>query len=267
MLNDEGHHCWRPSQAGTSEDALKDLTAEERNRLKEEQEEARVWLAGLDRINNCGLLGKDDSGRPRPGILACVDMSATPFYLSNSGYPPGSPFPWLVTDFGLVDAIECGIVKIPRLPVADDTARKDDAGRPDPKYFRLWRNISNDLKPHERVGRRPKPDAVYRHAQGALLTLAAQWKERFDQIARDAGGSHFVPPVMIVVCDNTDIADVFYQKISGERPVDAADDSEEGVQVEKVVYGDSEVFKEFQNEPGRQAHCSDRHEAAGEDRD
>jgi len=250
VLNDEGHHCWRPSQSGTSEDALKDLTAEERNRLKEEQEEARVWLAGLDRINNCGLLGKDDSGRPRPGILACVDMSATPFYLSNSGYPPGSPFPWLVSDFGLVDAIECGIVKIPRLPVADDTARKDDAGRPDPKYFRLWRNISNDLKPHERVGRRPKADAVYRHAQSALLTLAAQWKERFDQIARDAGGSHFVPPVMIVVCDNTDIADVFYQKISGERPIDAADDSEEGVQVEKVVYGDSEVFKELQNEPG-----------------
>jgi type III restriction enzyme len=250
VLNDEGHHCWRPNPAGATEEALKDLTKEERDRLKEEQEEARVWLAGLDRINNCGLLGKDEDGRARTGIVACVDLSATPFYLSNSGYPQGSPFPWLVTDFGLVDAIECGIVKIPRLPVADDAAKKDEAGRPLPKYFRLWRNISDELKPHERVGKRPKPDAVYKHAQGALLTLASQWKERFDQIQRDSGDEHFVPPVMIVVCDNTDIADVFYQKISGERTIDAADDSDDKVQVERAVYGDSEVLEEFRNEPG-----------------
>jgi type III restriction enzyme len=142
VLNDEGHHCWRPNPAGTSEEALKDLSKEEKERLKEEQEEARVWLAGLDRINNCGLLGKTEDGRNRPGVLACVDLSATPFYLGNSGYPEGSPFPWLVSDFGLVDAIECGIVKIPRLPVADDKAKKDEAGRPLPKYFRLWRNIT-----------------------------------------------------------------------------------------------------------------------------
>lgn len=250
VLNDEGHHCWRPNPAAALDIEQKDLPKEERDRLKEEQEEARVWLAGLDRINNCGLLGKDADGRPRPGILACLDLSATPFYLSNSGYPQGSPFPWLVSDFGLVDAIECGIVKIPRLPVADDTAKKDEVGRPLPKYFRLWRNITDGLKPHERVGKRPKADAIYKHAQGALLTLASQWKERFEQIRRHAGDGHFVPPVMIVVCDNTDIADVFFQKISGERPLDVEDDSGEGVQVEKVVYSDSEVLPEFRNEPG-----------------
>ena len=66
--------------------------------------------------------------------LACVDLSATPFYLSNSGYPEGSPFPWLVSDFGLVDAIECGIVKIPRLPVRDDKNQLDDVGRPVPQF-------------------------------------------------------------------------------------------------------------------------------------
>ncbi len=250
VLNDEGHHCWRPNPAGSGDEALKDLTKEERDRLKDEQEEARVWLAGLDRINNSGLLGKDDAGRLRAGILACVDLSATPFYLSNSGYPQGSPFPWLVTDFGLVDAIECGIVKIPRLPVADDTAKKDEAGLPLPKYFRLWRNVSEELKPHERVGKRPKADAVYRHAQGALLTLASQWRERFERIRSDSGDNHFVPPVMIVVCDSTDIADVFYQKISGEQTIDSADDSDDKIQVEKVVYGDSEVLEEFRNEPG-----------------
>ena len=250
VMNDEGHHCWRPNPAGPSEEALRALPPEERKQLEEDREEARVWLAGLDRINNSGLLGKDDSGNLRPGVLACVDLSATPFYLSNSGYPEGSPFPWLVTDFGLVDAIECGIVKIPRLPVADDKAGKDEAGRPDPKYFRLWKNITDNLKPHERVGRRPKPDAIYLHAEGALKMLAAQWKKRFDQMAKDADGGHFVPPVIIVVCDNTNIADLFYQRISGERLEAVPDDSKEGVLVEKVVYSGSAVFRELQNEAG-----------------
>src|SRR4029079_6312602 len=130
----EGHHCWRPNasaQAEKIEEALKkeELNKEEQEKLKEDAEEARVWLAGLDRMNNSGLLGKGV-----PSILAAVDLSATPFYLPNSGYPDGSPFPWLVSDFGLVDAIESGIVKVPRLPVKDDSGGKDDAGRPDPRY-------------------------------------------------------------------------------------------------------------------------------------
>ena len=74
VLNDEGHHCWRPNLAGTSEEALKDLTKEERDRLKEEQEEARIWLAGLDRINNCGLLGKDAAGGQSRGFSRAVDL-------------------------------------------------------------------------------------------------------------------------------------------------------------------------------------------------
>src|SRR5579871_4786416 len=249
VFNDEGHHCWRPNLAGMSDEAFKDLTKEERDRLKDEQEEARIWLAGLDRINNCGLLGNGDDGKRRPGIAACIDLSATPFYLSNSGYPEGSPFPWLVSDFGLVDAIECGIVKIPRLPVADDKDTKDDVGRPDPKYFRLWHNITANLQSHEKIAKRPKPDAIYRHAESAFLTLASQWKVRFEQIKRDSSDGTFVPPVMIIVCDNTDIADVFFQNISGERVTSGADDSEEAIQVEKIAYGDS-VFPEFQNEPG-----------------
>jgi type III restriction enzyme len=252
VLNDEGHHCWRPDPKGPAEEVLAQLPAEERQRLEDEKEEARVWLAGLDRINNCGLLGKDAGGQPNPGVLACVDLSATPFYLANSGYTEGSPFPWLVSDFGLVDAIECGIVKIPRLPVADDTASVDEAGRPDPKYFRLWKNITDPevLKPHERVGRKPKPEAIYSHAQGALLTLASQWKIQFDKRKEQSQGGHFIPAVMIVVCDNTDIADVFYQHISGERVQAVPDDTKDGILVEKLVYGTSDVLPEFSNEPG-----------------
>ena len=109
VLNDEGHHCWRPKPEANGEN----LSAEDRQALKEEAEEARVWLEGLDRINNCGLAGDG-----KPGIALTVDLSATPFYLKGSNYPEGQPFPWLVSDFGLVDAIESGIVRISSIACA-----------------------------------------------------------------------------------------------------------------------------------------------------
>ena len=121
VLNDEGHHAYRPAPVG--EDV--NLTAEE----KADREEATVWVSGLDKINAAC------------GIGFCVDLSATPFYIHGSGYPEGSPFPWIVSDFSLVDAIESGITKIPRLPAIDNT------GRPDPKYFKLWEHITRDLEP------------------------------------------------------------------------------------------------------------------------
>lgn len=192
VLNDEGHHAYRP--APVSDDVK--LTAEE----KADREEATVWVSGLDKINAaCGI-----------GI--CVDMSATPFYIHGSGYPEGSPFPWIVSDFSLVDAIESGITKIPRLPALDNT------GRPDPKYFKLWDYITRDLKAGEKLsGGKPKPEVVYRKAEDALLTLASEWKQKLDQVTSSAPGQDRTPPVMIVVCDNTNIAEHFYRQISGEE--------------------------------------------------
>jgi len=190
VMNDEGHHCWRPAPAD------EELTSEERKALEEEALEARVWLDGLDRINNCTT-----NPAAKPGISICLDLSATPFYLKGSGYPEGRPFPWIVSDFGLVDAIESGIVKIPRLPVMDTT------GRPDPKYFKLWKAINENLEPGERLpgkSKRPKPEVVYREAEGALQQIASQWKERFEQMKAATPGQEHVPPVLILVCDNTD---------------------------------------------------------------
>lgn len=200
VLNDEGHHCWRPAP---SDD---EMSADEKASLEKERVEARVWLDGLDRINN---FAEDGAA----GISFCVDLSATPFYLKGSGHPEGRPFPWLVSDFGLVDAIESGIVKIPRLPVLDTT------GRPDPKYFRLWQSIVEAIEPADRhPGRagKPKGEAVYSHAEGALLQIAGQWKERFEEMKSATPGQERVPPVLIIVCDNTEIAEVFYRNISGE---------------------------------------------------
>lgn len=248
VLNDEGHHCWRPSpglaEAKTAKAANKELSAEERKALEEDAEEARVWLAGLDRINNSGLLGPG-----KRSILATVDLSATPFYLGNSGYPEGSPFPWLVSDFGLVDAIESGIVKIPRLPVLDDQAKMDEVGRPDPKYFRLWRRIDDDLSPGDRLTNgRPKPESVFREAEGALRTLASQWKKRFEEIRANSPEEAVVPPVMIVVCDNTEIAQVFFERISGETRGEGLDAN--GKVVEVTNYGGSKILSELANSEG-----------------
>ncbi len=242
VLNDEGHHCWRPKPKPEEEVQLeKGLSREEKKEIETEEEEARVWLAGLDRINNSGLAGKG-----KPGVLACVDLSATPFYLGASGHPEGSPFPWLVSDFGLVDAIESGIVKIPRLPVLDDKHGKDDAGRPDPKYFRLWKHITESLKPGQKLqNKRPKPEAVYEQAESALVTLAGQWKERFELVRAATPLQEAIPPVMIVVCDNTEIAKVFFQAISGEKQEEVA--RPDGKSEKKTVYGTSEVLPEFAN--------------------
>src|SRR5207244_10562752 len=144
---------WRPAEIDTT-----GLASEEKKELEGEAQEATVWIAGLDRLNNA-------PGFEAGGISLCVDLSATPFYINGSGHPEGRPFPWLVSDFGLVDAIESGIVKIPRLPVSDTT------GRPDPVYFKLWKDhICDGLHSGARLpgkGGRPKPEVVYTKADGA----------------------------------------------------------------------------------------------------
>ncbi len=206
VLNDEGHHAYRPAPV-VDGDAM---TAAERA----DREEATVWVTGLDKINAAC------------GVAFCADLSATPFYIGGSGYPEGSPFPWIVSDFALVDAIESGITKIPRLPATDNT------GRPDPKFFKLWEHVMDGLRAGERLtGGKPKPEVVFRKSEDALLTLVGRWKGRFEQIEAGASGMDKTPPVMIIVCDNTDIAEPFHRKISGEESVlvdaEEADDEEE----------------------------------------
>ena len=228
-LNDEGHHAYRPMQADVGE-----LSAEERREAGAQNEEATIWVQGLDKINQA------------TGVRFCVDLSATPFYISGSGHPEGQPFPWLVSDFSLVDAIESGIVKIPRLPVDDTT------GRPEPRYFRLWKSIVDELQPDERVGGKPKPDVIWERAQSALLTLAGQYEERFGYIKESSEGQDKTPPALIIVCDNTQIAEVFFRKISGESTVVETGGGPKGRNKTTTAYGDGQVFPElFSNLEGR----------------
>jgi type III restriction enzyme len=194
VFNDEAHHAYRP--APVAEEQLEGLSAEERKERKQEEEEATVWVSGLDRIQAARSLN------------FCVDLSATPFYLRGSGHEEGRPFPWLVSDFGLVDAVESGIVKIPRIPV------DDNSGQPEPKYFRLWEHIMQSLPLSDRQTARriAKPEAVLREAEGAFANLASEWQKTFE---RFRAAAHPVPPALIVVCDNTRLSKLLYEHIAG----------------------------------------------------
>ena len=123
-----------------------------------------------------------------PGkINFCVDLSATPFIYKGADTLKARRFPGLCLIFGLVDAIESGIVKIPRVPV------DDNSGQPIPKYFHLWKTINDALPASERATqrRKPKPESVFRGREGALVTLAGEWKKTFKKFKED---KFSVPP-------------------------------------------------------------------------
>jgi len=105
VINDEAHHCYRRKPDGIDEN----LKSDERVEAKQRAEEARVWISGIEAV------------KAKLGIKAIYDLSATPFFLRGSGYSEGTLFPWVVSDFSLIDAIEAGIVKVPRVPVSDDS--------------------------------------------------------------------------------------------------------------------------------------------------
>ena len=124
-LNDEAHHCYREKPG---EDDEGDLKGEDRKEAEKNREAARLWISGLEAV-----------GR-RLGLARVFDLSATPFFLRGSGYAEGTLFPWTMSDFSLMDAIECGIVKLPRVPVDDNIPTGEM-----PKFRNLWDHIGKDM--------------------------------------------------------------------------------------------------------------------------
>ena len=231
VLNDEAHHAYRPKvEDAKKADKKKEKDVEVEAVSKDDLNEATIWVDGLDRLNEA------------IGIQMVVDLSATPFYLQGTGHIPGSPFPWLVSDFGLVDAIESGITKIPRLPVSDTT------GQPDPQFFRLWEHIKDNVAPAEKVRGKPTPEAVWREANSALKILASQWKERFETHKSAKPGQEFIPPVMIVVCDNVNIAQYFFEQISGQvTEIEEKTVKGKKKKTTRTSYNPSQLFEELKN--------------------
>ncbi|HSW43583.1 MAG TPA: DEAD/DEAH box helicase family protein [Patescibacteria group bacterium] len=192
VLNDEAHHCYQSAPQSQEEK----LSADERAEAKRDEEAARVWLNGLRAVQQ------------KLGIRAIYDLSATPFFLRGSGYPEGTLFPWVVSDFSLIDAIEAGIVKIPRVPVSDDAV----AGK-SPTYRDLWVHIREGLSRKGRsAGDVPREPSLPKELEGALRSLYGNYEKSF-AAWRSAGTG--TPPVFIVVCQNTSISKMVFDWIAG----------------------------------------------------
>lgn len=186
VLNDEAHHCFHRKKDEESE-----LT----------QDNPRLWISGLKAV------------KAKIGITTVYDLSATPFFLTGSGYSTTTPsgkklkegvlFPWVVSDFALIDAIESGIAKVPRVPVADDTMASD------PIYRRLWdvvgtklKGITTDVEPQ-----------LPQELETALQSLYTNYEKAYDLWQKNQHG--LTPPVMIVVCNNTKVSKLVYDWIAG----------------------------------------------------
>jgi len=194
VLNDEAHHCYQSRLLDAGDDP--DREGEERNR------EARVWFRGL-----CDL-------RRRGRVKVIYDLSATPYYLKGSGYNEGFIFPWTVSDFSLMDAIESGIVKVPRIPVDDDAKGKELV------YLNLWDHIQpplpkrRSLKPRD-VDAGPQGWVMPEVLEGALRSLYRSYEQNYARYQARLEALGEPPPVLIVVCPNTIVSKLVFDWIAG----------------------------------------------------
>lgn len=193
VINDEAHHCYREKVGEAVEGELK---GDDRDEAEKNREAARLWINGLEAVKR------------QIGLTQVIDLSATPFFLRGSGYAEGTLFPWTMTDFSLMDAIECGIVKLPRVPVADNIPGADV-----PKFRNLWDHIRSKM-PKKGRGKAGAldPHDLPNELQTALDALYGHYAQTFE-LWQNHGIR--VPPCFIVVCNNTSTSKLVYDYISG----------------------------------------------------
>lgn len=225
ILNDEAHHCYLPKSKSKTTD----------NEDSDENERAAVWFSGLQEISK------------KFKLQAIYDLSATPYYLTGSGYTPYSLFPWVVSDFGLIEAIESGLVKIPFLPESDNTQELSM-----PVLRNLYEHVRDELP--KKGQRTQKKDAA---DEGAKLTELPPRLPALVKAALDQFYNHYVeyfngirkhkeeltnifsaPPVFIVVCNNTSVSKEVYKYIAGYEHPD-----NDGNNV--VVQGAKDLFSNY----------------------
>jgi type III restriction enzyme len=162
VLNDEAHHCYRERVKDATGETEDDLKGEDKDEAKENNAAARMWISGLEAVKR------------KLGLALVYDLSATPFFLRGSGYAEGTLFPWTMSDFSLMDAIESGIVKLPRVPVADNVPGGDT-----PKFRNLWEELKKSDRKLPKKGRSPWPqDANRRQAARDPLVYLCQGSRR-----------------------------------------------------------------------------------------
>ncbi|MEZ4722910.1 MAG: DEAD/DEAH box helicase family protein [Flavobacteriales bacterium] len=201
ILNDEAHHCYLPQSKGRTSDTEGD-----------ENKKAAVWFTGLVEVAK------------RFKLTNVYDLSATPYYLSGSGYTPYSLFPWVVTDFGLIEAIESGLVKIPYIPQSDDSQEIDSA-----KLKHLYEHVKDDLSKMGRTTAKKKAKEEGKSYKEEPPKLPPLVKNAFDQFynhyteydknirkkGEETTNLFTRPPVFIAVCNNTAVSKEVYKFIAG----------------------------------------------------
>ena len=217
VINDEAHHCYR--EKPNSDEEIDELKGDDKAEAEKNNEAARLWISGIEVVKR------------NLGVLRVLDLSATPFFLSGSGYAEGTLFPWTMCDFSLMDAIECGIVKLPRVPVTDNIP-----GAEVPMYRNLWEHIGKQMPSKGRKNTEnfdPKKLPIL--LQTALESLYGHYAKTFVEWEK---AEITVPPCFIIVCNNTTTSKLVYDYVSGFQR-QSADGSE------TFVPGALELFRNF----------------------
>ncbi|KAF0128357.1 MAG: type III restriction enzyme [Bacteroidetes bacterium] len=225
IMNDEAHHCYLPKSKGKTSD----------NEEADENQRAAVWFTGLKELSK------------RFKLQNIYDLSATPYYLTGSGYTPYSLFPWVVSDFGLIEAIESGLVKIPFLPESDNTQELTM-----PMLRNLYEHVRDELP---RKGQRKQKSEAAKEGQrikeqpprlpslvkAALDQFYGHYVEYYNGVRKNQEQKTNLfssPPVFILVCNNTSVSKEVYKYIAGYEYLD---DNEQLV----TVSGAKELFSNY----------------------
>lgn len=195
VFNDEAHHCYRENPAEPEEEAL---ASDLRKEANDNTEAARTWIAGIEMLSR------------RVRLARVFDLSATPFFLAGSGYPEGTLFPWTMSDSSLMDAIECGIVKLPRVPVSDNIPSAEM-----PVYRNLWHHVGKAMR---KMGRSSDPRTLPSKLETALDALY----HHYEQVAQAWERAETeTPPCFIIVCNSTVTSKLVHDHVAGHHWTDA----------------------------------------------
>lgn len=217
VLNDEAHHCYRERPLTPEEERA--LKGDDKLEAKENNEAARLWISGLEAVKRV------------LGINMVYDLSATPFFLKGSGYREGSLFGWVMSDFSLMDAIECGIVKLPRVPIIDNVEQGDM-----PMFRDLWEHIGKDLpKKGRSAGKQLDPQKLPNPLLSAIDALYGHYVKTFEAWKDN---KLEVEPVFIVVCNNTATSKLVHDYIAGYEVETEGGGSQ-------LIAGKCELFRNF----------------------
>ncbi len=226
VLNDEAHHCYLPRSKGKTKD----------NEESDENARAAVWFSGLVEISKRFKIG------------TVYDLTATPYYLQGSGYKAYSLFPWVVSDFGLIEAIESGLVKIPYLPEKDTTQELTM-----PVLRNLYEHVKEELPKKGQKRRKSdakkagkkvteEPPRLPNLVKAALDQFYNHYKDYFEglrEMGEKAADIFTTPPVFIVVCNNTSVSKEVYKFIAGYEELDSDGN------IERVIEGHYDMFSNY----------------------